>query len=87
MIYVKECSASKSFIQGLFLYMVLYVGFHGGSTVKNLPARQETQVRSLSQKDPLEEEMENQPSILAWEFPWNRAACRVTVHRVTKSQT
>ena len=38
--------------------------------VKNSPAMQETWVRSLGQKDPLEEEMENHSSILAWEIPW-----------------
>ena len=62
-------------------------GFPGGSTVKNLPAMQETQVRSLSQEDPLEEEMANQPSILTWKIPWNRGACQATVHRVAKSWT
>ena len=38
--------------------------------VKNLPEMQETQVRSLSQKDPLEKEMATHSSILAWEIPW-----------------
>ena len=32
--------------------------------------KQETQVRSLGQEDPLEEEMAIHCSILAWEFPW-----------------
>ena len=31
---------------------------------------QETQVRSLGQKDPLEKEMVTHSSILAWEIPW-----------------
>ena len=31
---------------------------------------QETQVRSLGQEDPLEEEMGTHSSILAWEIPW-----------------
>ena len=31
---------------------------------------QETQVRSLGQEDPLEKEMANDSSILAWEIPW-----------------
>ena len=31
---------------------------------------QETQVRSLGQKDPLEKEMDTQSSILAWRIPW-----------------
>ena len=33
--------------------------------VKNLPAMQETQVRSLDQENPLEKEMTNHSSILA----------------------
>ena len=37
--------------------------------VKNLPVMQETQVRSLGQKDPLEKEMATNSSILAWEIP------------------
>ena len=31
---------------------------------------QETRVQSLSQEDPLEEEMAAHSSILAWEIPW-----------------
>ena len=38
--------------------------------VKNLPAMQDTQVRSLGQKDPLENEMATHCSILAWKIPW-----------------
>ena len=38
--------------------------------VKSLPATQDTQVQSLGGKDPLEEEMATQPSILLWEIPW-----------------
>ena len=37
--------------------------------VKNLPAIQETQVQSLGQEDPLEEEMATHSSILAWRIP------------------
>ena len=39
-------------------------------TVKSLPAMQETWVQSLSQEDPLEEEMATHSSILAWKIPW-----------------
>ena len=39
-------------------------------TVKNLPAMQETQVRSLDWEDPLEKEMVTHSSSLAWEIPW-----------------
>ena len=38
--------------------------------VKNLPAKQETWVRSLGQEDPLKKEMATHSSILAWEIPW-----------------
>ena len=38
-------------------------GFPDGAVVKNPPAMQETQVRSLGQEDSLEEEMENLSSI------------------------
>ena len=38
--------------------------------VKNLPAMQETQVRSLGWEDPLEKGMTTHPSILAWRIPW-----------------
>ena len=37
--------------------------------VKNLLAMQETQVRSLGQKDPLEKETTAHSSILAWRIP------------------
>ena len=45
------------------------MGFPGGSVVKNLPDKQETQVPPLGQEDPLEKEMATQSSILAWESP------------------
>ena len=35
---------------------------------------QETQVRSLGGKDPLEKEMATHCSILAWEIPWTEEA-------------
>ena len=38
-------------------------------TVKNLPAVQETGVRSLGQEDPLEKGMETHSIILAWRIP------------------
>ena len=38
--------------------------------VKNLPAVQETRVRSLGQEDPLEKEMATHSSILAWKILW-----------------
>ena len=47
--------------------------------VKNLPAMQETQVRSLGQEDPLQKEMATCSSILAWENPMDRGAWWATV--------
>ena len=38
--------------------------------VKNLPAMWESQVRYLSQKDPLEKGMTTHSSILAWKILW-----------------
>ena len=38
--------------------------------VKNPPATQETQVRSLSGEDPLEKGMETHSSLLAWRILW-----------------
>ena len=47
---------------------------HGASlvaqVVKNLPAMQETWVRSLDWEDPLKKGMATHSSILAWEIPW-----------------
>ena len=39
-------------------------------TAKNLPAMQETWIRSLGQKDPLEKGMSTHSIILAWRIPW-----------------
>ena len=49
--------------------------FHTGAslvaqTVKNLPAMQETRVRSLGWEDPLEKGMATHSSYLAWRIPW-----------------
>ena len=38
--------------------------------VKNLPAMQETWVRSLGGEDPLEMGMATHSSMLAWRIPW-----------------
>ena len=38
--------------------------------VKNLPAIQKTQVRSLGRDESLEKEMATHSSILAWRIPW-----------------
>ena len=50
--------------------------------VKNLPAKQETWVRSLDWEDPLEKGEVTHSSILAWRIPWTYTVCGVA-----KSQT
>ena len=47
--------------------------------VKNLPAMQETWVRSLGWEDPMEEGQATHFSVLTWRIPW-------TVYGATKSQ-
>ena len=38
--------------------------------MKNLPAMQETGVRSLGREDPLEKGMAAHPGVLAWRVSW-----------------
>ena len=54
--------------------------FPESSVVKNLPAMQETPVRSLGWEDPLEEGMTTHSSILAWRIPMGRGAWWATAH-------
>ena len=51
--------------------------FYNGSVVKNQPAMQETQVRSLGWENPLEEGMATHFSILAWRIPWTEKPSRL----------
>ena len=44
--------------------------------VRNLPAMQETWVRSLGWEDPLEKGTATHSSILAWRIPWTGEPCR-----------
>ena len=55
--------------------------------VKNLPAVQETWVRSLGWEDPLEKEMVTHSSVLAWRMPWTEESGGLIVHGVAKSWT
>ena len=52
----------------------LYNWEKGGSLVaqkvKNLPAKEDTQVQSLVWEDPLEKGMATHSIILAWRIPW-----------------
>ena len=55
--------------------------------VKNLPAMQETRVRSLCLEDPLEKEIATHCSILAWRLPWTGEPGRLPSMGVAKSPT
>ena len=48
--------------------------------VKNLPAMQETQVRSLGREYPLEKGMATHCGILAWRIPWSQACARTAAN-------
>ena len=65
----------------------LFMGFPGGSVVKNPPAMWEIWVQSLGWEDTLEEGMATHCSIAAWRNPMDRGAWQATVHGVAKSQT
>ena len=55
--------------------------------VKNLPAMQETWVRSLGQEDPLGKGMATHINILAWEIPWTGEPGRLQSMGSKKSLT
>ena len=55
--------------------------------VKNLPAMQETQVRSLSREDPLEKGMAIHSRILAWIIPWTEEPVGYTPQGWKESDT
>ena len=57
------------------------------SSIKNPPAKQETQVPSLGQEDPLEKEMTTHSSILTWEIPWTEEPGGLQSMGSQKSQT
>ena len=56
---------------------ILYGAFLVAQMVKNLPAMQEIQIRSLGWKDPLEKGMATHSSILAWRIPWTEEPGRL----------
>ena len=68
--------------------LTVLMGFPGSSVIKNLPAMQESLVRSLDQEDALEKGMAAHSSILASRIPWTeepRGLCRVGHDWVTMS--
>ena len=53
------------------------VSYMMAQTVKNLPAKQETQVQSLDWEDTLEKGVAIHCSILAWRIPWTEETLRL----------
>ena len=45
--------------------------------IKNWPAMQETQVKSLGWDDPLQKEMSTYSTYLAWKIPWTEEPHRL----------
>ena len=65
------CVSSPTFFISACPYPVWCVwAYLVAQTVKNLPAVQETGVRSLGWEDPLEKGMVTHSSVLAWRIPW-----------------
>ena len=64
--YVESEAKLGTFSGGIIVKLASLVA----QSIKNLPAVQETRVRSLGWEDPLEKEMATHSSILAWKIPW-----------------
>ena len=91
--YTVECdSAIKRNKTGSFVVMWINIVCHTewsksekekqisyikAQTVKNLPAMEESRVRSLGQEVPLEKEMATHSRILAWETAWTEEPGRL----------
>ena len=90
-LYIYICTISYSFCPSspprTVYFNVLASGLPKGLSRKNLPARQETQGRSLGQEDALEKEMATHPSILAWEIPWTEEPAGLQSTGSQRSQT
>ena len=74
--------------QGLLLFVIVFVFLIVvGHQVKNPPAKQEMQVQSLGQEDPIEKEMATCSSILAWKIPWTEETGGLQFMGLQKSWT
>ena len=71
----------------IFGHLTLKQSLLVGSVIKNTPAKQEVQIWSLSQEDPLEKEMATHSSFLAWEISWTEEPGWLYSMRSQKSRT
>ena len=60
-----------------FFVIVLFFISLVAQAVKHLSTKQETWVRSLGQEDPLEKEIANHCSTVAWKIPWTEEPGRL----------
>ena len=65
MLYILLCGTESYTISSILCSPSLVA-----QLVKNLPAMQMTQVKSVGRKDPLESRMATYSNILAWKIPW-----------------
>ena len=79
---VPNPGSGRSFGEGIGHPLQYSLGFPGGSDGKNLPAMQETRVRSPGWEDPLEKGKATHFSILAWRILMDRGTWRTTVQGV-----
>ena len=61
----------------IYMHIFSYGASLAAQVVKNLPAMQETQVRSLGLEDPLEKGSATLSSILTWRIPWTEEPGRL----------
>ena len=75
----KEYKSGPALHRHLHLHLTFIQGRAAlvAQMAKNLPAMQETQVQSLAQENPLEEDMATHFSILAWRIPWTEEPGRL----------
>ena len=85
MVFIRGNTAAP--LKAIVMLYLLYLGFPGGSVVRNLPAQQETQFQSLGWEDPLESEMATRFSMLAWEISWTEELVGLQSMASKKSQT
>ena len=83
--------AVNVYIYNVYLHMCVYIymGFHGGSVIKNLPANAGDAGSGrifLGRKDPLKKELETHVFFFSLENPMDGGAWWATVHRVIKEK-